>query len=246
MDVMICPNCKHENDEDARFCENCGTKLVQENAVMNNEKEESTKEEIIKEEKKEWFYVDQDQSVGPFTETEMQEFMTQGVLNDRSYVWKPGMADWTFLHESDLKREMGSAPSVCGTSLGQSENNSVPNGLQTKSIVLSIVLMIVTCGLYGIYWLYCVVRDVNALSGQQKKEILLDPFLVVILSFVTCGIYGLYVYWKVAKLIANLEYENYKPADDSIIVLIVAIFGLPIISLGILQSSINEIITYAK
>ena len=53
VDVMICPNCKHENDEDARFCENCGTKLVQENAVMNNEKEESTKEEIIKEEKKE-------------------------------------------------------------------------------------------------------------------------------------------------------------------------------------------------
>ena len=24
---MICPKCGHKNDEDADFCENCGTKL---------------------------------------------------------------------------------------------------------------------------------------------------------------------------------------------------------------------------
>ena len=249
---MICPNCKHENDEDARFCENCGTRLVQEEATattINNKETEENQEKT--EEKKEWYYVDQDQSVGPFTKTEMQGFIDQGILNDRSYVWKPGMADWIFLRESEFKEPGQTVIYRCGdeniyTTSENFEKTTLPQGIQTKSVFLCIFLMIITCGLYGIYWLYCIVRDVNALAGHQKKEILVDPFLVVILSIVTCGIYGLYTYWKIAKLIASLEYENYQTADDSMIVLIVAILGFPIISLGILQSSINGILTYAK
>ena len=43
---MICPKCGHKNDEDADFCENCGTEIKSTNSAKMLTNEQSKKEGI--------------------------------------------------------------------------------------------------------------------------------------------------------------------------------------------------------
>ena len=40
--MIICPNCKTENDDDAKFCKNCGYYFLEE----NNKKEHKKKDKV--------------------------------------------------------------------------------------------------------------------------------------------------------------------------------------------------------
>ena len=46
--MIICPNCKRENDEDAKFCKNCGYYFLEENSNNqdNNKKEHKKKDKV--------------------------------------------------------------------------------------------------------------------------------------------------------------------------------------------------------
>ena len=71
-----------------------------------------------------------------------------------------------------------------------------------RSLVMYILLSIVTCGIYGYYFLYCMARDVNiACEGDGQKTPGLLPF--ILLSFVTCGFYALFWYYNLANRLAN-------------------------------------------
>lgn len=58
-----------------------------------------------------------------------------------------------------------------------------------------LLLSFVTCGIYGIYVLWGMVKDINEVCGEDGKS---SPnyIIVFLLSYVTCGIYGLY-WWYV-------------------------------------------------
>ena len=65
-----------------------------------------------------------------------------------------------------------------------------------KNIVLCVILSIVTCGIYALYWMYTIneaARTVNPSEWQMGGG------MVILLSIVTCGIYGLYWYYKMGK-----------------------------------------------
>lgn len=79
--------------------------------------------------------------------------------------------------------------------------------LRQRSVALSIVLSIVTCGIYGFYWAY---RMGKALEQGQKN--------------------------------AGFEVTN----DNSVLYLILQIFGLLIINLAIMQSQMNVIANNGK
>ncbi len=38
--------------------------------------------------------------------------------------------------------------------------------IQRRSIAMCIVLSLVTCGIYGIYWFICLTNDCNAVSND--------------------------------------------------------------------------------
>ena len=46
--MIICPNCKTENDDDAKFCKNCGYYFIEENNKQDNNKRESKKKDKVK------------------------------------------------------------------------------------------------------------------------------------------------------------------------------------------------------
>ena len=67
--------------------------------------------------------------------------------------------------------------------------------------------------------------------------------LVILLSIVTCGIYMLYWYYKAGGKVNKIQYLDGRSQDSSlgILYLLLALFGLSIISLALIQSELNKV-----
>lgn len=179
-----------------------------------------------------WYYVENNDSKGPFSESDMKGFIDSGILTGNSFVWKTGMQDWQRLKNTELagNERVHVEPSFSFTS----------GVVKEKSIGLCVVLSIVTCGIYGIYWLYTIARDLNDLCESQNQEKGAEPGLVVVLGIVTCGIYSLYYLWKAGKMVSSLTRSNGQhPSDDSIVLMVLSLLQLSLVSYCILQSHIN-------
>jgi hypothetical protein len=107
-----------------------------------------------------------------------------------------------------------------------------------RSIVADLLLSIVTCGLYGLYWQYKQMETLNAWLRRADFSFL----LWLLLSIVTCGIFAMYYEYKMAQGINEIqENNNLRVARDlPLICLLLAIFGLMFVSLAIQQSEINK------
>lgn len=56
--------------------------------------------------------------------------------------------------------------------------------VRPRSIPLSIVLSIITCGIYGIYWFVCVTDDVNEVTQEYDTS----GIVAFLLSLVTLSL----------------------------------------------------------
>lgn len=210
-----------------------------------NETDLLNRTETIEEELEEasWYYVDTDSKQhGPYSEKEMQSFIQEKQINENTFVWTDGMEDWQQLKETKLNN---------GTvvyKVNQSNVNSSPSfdGIEHRNIPLYVVLCFVTCGLFGLYWLYCIASDVNRCLVDHGKSSGLQAGFVVLLTILTCGIYGIYFWYKVCSELSSISFEDgYQVADNSIICLVLAIIGLSIVSMCIVQDQLNGIREHA-
>ena len=66
--------------------------------------------------------------------------------------------------------------------------------VQERNVAVAILLSIVTCGIYGLYWWYKIEEDTAQLAHEQG-----NGAMVVLLNVVTCGIYGWVWIYRLAK-----------------------------------------------
>lgn len=63
----------------------------------------------------------------------------------------------------------GSAPNGGMTPPPVFNGNPFPGGhIEQRNIALCIILSIITCGIYGLYWIYKLTEDVNTLKGDPN------------------------------------------------------------------------------
>ena len=106
-----------------------------------------------------------------------------------------------------------------------------------KSVGVSILLSIVTCGIYAWVWFYQLLTTLYSQNNQPN-----NAAMDIVLSFVTCGIYFIYMMYKIGKLESGMHHNlGLPPKDDSVLYLILSIFGLAIVVYAIVQSNINNI-----
>ena len=120
--------------------------------------------------------------------------------------------------------------------------------LERRNIATCIILTVVTCGIYSIYWLYCLIRDINTISEDPDS---MSPIIVILLGIITCGIYFVYWFYKAGALLDQKAIEfGRMPENRPILYLIIIILGyfIPFLSIILyivvyilLQSSINVI-----
>lgn len=104
--------------------------------------------------------------------------------------------------------------------------------MQSRNIATQIILTIVTCGLYGIYWLYTLGNDIGQLEDGDPKG-----GRVLLLSLVTCGIYTIFFFYKSGTVL-----EKYTRKNDGVLYLVLSLVGLAIISYALIQNEINTVI----
>lgn len=124
-------------------------------------------------------------------------------------------------------------PNGCG-------NYSAP--IKKRDIAMCIVLSIITCGIYGIYWLICLVDDLNVASGRVGDT---SGGMVFLLTLVTCGIYGIYWAYKAGEKIAYVKQRNTGEQDSSssVLYLVLSLVGFSIVVYALIQSELNKVAT---
>lgn len=111
--------------------------------------------------------------------------------------------------------------------------------IQERNIVTCIILSIVTCGIYGIYWFICIVNDLNEASDSQNDT---SGGIVFLLGIVTCGIYTLYWMYKAGEKVNAAQAKRGMASDsnNSLIYLLLTLFGLGIVTYCLIQNELNK------
>lgn len=110
--------------------------------------------------------------------------------------------------------------------------------MKQRDIVVSVILTIVTCGIYGLYWMACLNDDANSLSENYNGY---SGGVVVLLTIITCGIYGYYWNYQMGKRCYEIQLKHNKPAtDNSILFLILTFLGVSIINYCLIQDELNK------
>lgn len=135
----------------------------------------------------------------------------------------------------------------CGSSVNGNENNGstvVINNynnnevnLPERNIVVCILLSLITCGIYSIYWFIVMTDESNMVSDEQTAS----GGMAFLFTIITCGIYFYYWNYKMGQKLHQAGQKYNKPiGDNSIVYLLLSIFGLGIINYCIIQSDLNR------
>lgn len=116
-------------------------------------------------------------------------------------------------------------------------NRTSFNVIMPRSIALCIILTIVTCGLYSLYWIAVLNDEINQIAGDHNET---SGALVVILSIVTCGIYELFWLYKMGNKIDDI---NGTPNGNTGILYLILGFLISIVAFALMQDFINKRVT---
>lgn len=113
--------------------------------------------------------------------------------------------------------------------------------MKQREIALYVILTIVTCGIFGFVWLAFMANDLKQLANEPEK---MDGGLVVFLSIITCGIFMYYWYYQAGKSVEKAKYMRNMPSENAsgVVYMILAFFGLSIVSMGLIQNELNNMV----
>ncbi len=108
--------------------------------------------------------------------------------------------------------------------------------IESRNIGITILLCFVTCGIYGIYWIYCLIRDLKIVVGEGSNDLVVEFLLFVFIPF-----YNLYwLYTRDQKLVEAGKSYGISISDNAILYLLLAVFGVGIVSYALLQNDLNK------
>lgn len=111
--------------------------------------------------------------------------------------------------------------------------------MKERNIATAIILSLVTCGIYGLYWMVVLTDE---LKEQADDHNLASGGLALLFTIFTCGIYGIYWAYQMGKLLSIAKEKNGLRADDnSVVFLVLELFGFGIIVYALAQSGLNDI-----
>ena len=232
---MICPKCGKNCADGSNFCDGCGTPFAaqQPNQQTNQQPKQQAGQQ------QNYYYNNQNnnQQNGYQQPPYQQNGYQQPPYQQNGYQQPP--------YQQNSYQQNGNQQN------GYQQNPYQPNGPQygnyrapvkNRNIALCVVLSIITCGIYGIYWLVCLVDDLNVASGRTGDT---SGGMVFLLSLITCGIYGIYWMYKAGEKVAYIKQRNTGEIDSSssVLYLILGIIGFGIVAYALIQSELNKVAT---
>ncbi len=109
----------------------------------------------------------------------------------------------------------------------------------SSSIVLDILLSLITCGVYQLFWQARQMRALNYFLGEERFSFI----KWLLLTVVTCGIYHIYYEYVMAKAITDVQdRRGASPSSElPLLSILLSIFGFTLVADAIQQHEINKI-----
>ncbi len=152
--------------------------------------------------------------------------------------WKPGNGQET----------SGGNASAGAPGQGAGSNNQGPlNGKATQAdaaaagifpmdLVKCVILTIITCGIYGLWWMAKINDEMNRLTREPEP---VSGGRVVLYSIITCGIYAMYWNYKMGEKYDRLK--GVENGNSSVLFLVLDVFALMIVPLCLIQDFYNKL-----
>ena len=113
--------------------------------------------------------------------------------------------------------------------------------MEKRNIAVAIILTIITCGLYGIYWFIVLTDETNKTTKKPEEQT--SGVVAFLLSLITCGIYSFYWAYKQGEKLDEAAEKNGMSKDSrSILYLILCLIGFSIIAYALMQDTLNKVI----
>ena len=112
--------------------------------------------------------------------------------------------------------------------------------VKERNIVTTIILSIVTCGIYGIIWMIGMTDDAAYLNEDKEFQ----GVKAFLFGLITCGIYTIYWNYKMGKTMFEAgNKKGIQISDNSVLYLILSLLGLGIVNYCLIQSDLNKFAT---
>ena len=106
-----------------------------------------------------------------------------------------------------------------------------------RNIAFYLIVSIVTGGLFGLYWLYCLANDMHYGTNGKTSS----GGAVLLLTIITCGIYGWYWLYKSGSELDAVRFNNGESMGHlGVLYLVLGVFGLGIVAYALMQDEINR------
>lgn len=105
--------------------------------------------------------------------------------------------------------------------------------LKVRNPITCLLLSIITCGIYGIYWAIVIARDAVSVKDPSDSGTL-EIILMLFLPFI-----GFYLCEQ--KLTEGCAAQGIPHKDNAILYLILGLVGLGIVNYFMMQSDLNKI-----
>ena len=109
--------------------------------------------------------------------------------------------------------------------------------IKERNIVSCILLTLVTCGIYGIYWMIMLAKESVSVKDPADSGVL-EIVLMLFLPFL-----GIFLCEK--KLAEGCAARGIAHTDNSVLYLILGLVGLGIVGFCMLQNDLNKLATAA-
>ena len=107
------------------------------------------------------------------------------------------------------------------------------------NIPLYLIVTILTCGIFNLYWNFRQMESCNALLDRREFRF----WAWLLLTILTCGIYHIFYQYKMGAAIVEIQHKINRVLFDKlpVISVLVTIFGLSVVVDCIHQHEINKI-----
>ena len=109
--------------------------------------------------------------------------------------------------------------------------------IKRRNIALCIILSLVTCGIYGIYWFVCLTEDTKTAANVEGTS----GIVAYLLSVITCNIYGLYWAYKQGEKIDMAKQKKGMPSSNSNVLYLLLCLFVPVVAWALMQNELNNL-----
>ena len=109
--------------------------------------------------------------------------------------------------------------------------------MKERNIVVCILLCLITCGIYTIYWMVVLNDDANYLAKKPGPS----GGMVFLFSLITCGIYSIYWMYQMGVAVEMIHDQHGEPRGSApVVYLLLSLFGLGIVAYALIKNELNK------